>query len=412
MSSLTRALHMPKPIARLAAIAVCCGVVLGGPVSTAFASPPPSPTSSPTAAVSDGATVPLPKMRTWTWVVADADTGAVLAGRDWKWPLPPASTMKTLTALTLVDRLQLDSEYRVGKADSEAEGSRVGVKADSTYKVSDLFNGMLMPSGNDAATALASAYGGMDRTTEAMNAEAQRLGAEQTVVKNTSGLDEPGQTSSAYDLTLIMRESLKDPELRRMYLQHDVQFPAEEPADPNEERRSIKIWTENRLILNYHEGALAGKTGFTSQAGRTFVGAMERDGRTLIVALMRSAESTKRAVTRVFDWAFTNYDNLEPVDQLVDPGPEPEVDAQPAVTYGEGGTSNLAQISPDAVASATSESRPTPLLIAFVLAAIAGAIIWRRRVVAAANQRRRVRPKRDSTSMNLDLRDRDKSSTS
>jgi D-alanyl-D-alanine carboxypeptidase (penicillin-binding protein 5/6) len=410
MSSFTGVKRVPSHVDRLATIALCCGLVVGGSASASFASPPPSPTASATAAVAAGDSIPLPKMRTWTWVVADADTGAVLAGRDWKWPLPPASTLKTLTALTLVDRLQLDSKYRVSKADSEAEGSRVGIKPGSQYQVNDLFNGMLMPSGNDAATALANAYGGMERTTEAMNAEAQRLGAEQTVVKNTSGLDEPGQTSSAYDLALIMRESLKNPELRRMYLQHDVQFPAEEPADSNEERKTIKIWTENRLVLNDHEGALAGKTGFTSQAGRTFVGAMERDGRTLIVALMRSAESTERAVTRVFDWTFANYDKLSPVDQLANPGSKPEVAAQPAVAYDGGGVSNLAEISPDAVV--TSDSKSTPLLLAFVLAVIAGAIIWRRRVVAAANQRRRARPTRDVASSNLDLRDRDKSTIS
>lgn len=189
-----------------------------------------------------------------------------------------------------------------------------------------------------------------------------------------------------------MRESLKNPELRRIYLQHDVQFPAEEPKDPTEERQTYKIWTENRLVLNYHEGALAGKAGFTSQAGRTFVGALERDGRTLIVALMRSAENTERATMRVFNWAFDNYDALNPVDQLVDPGPRPDVDAQPAVTYGEGGVSNLAEISPEVVA--TSSSKSISLIIAFVLVAMVGTIIWRHRTVAATNQRRRAKPTR------------------
>ncbi len=392
MSSFFGVERVRGTLGRLAAVAVCSAIALGGSATVASASPPPSPTASATAQAAQGASVPLPKMRNWTWIVADADTGAVLGGRDWKWPLPPASTMKTLTALTLVDRLQLDSEYVVRKDEAEAEGSSVGIEAGSSYQVSDLFNGMLMPSGNDAAAALAGAYGGLDRTTEAMNAEAQRLGAEQTVAKNTSGLDEPDQMSSAYDLALIMRESLKNPELRRIYLQHDVQFPAEQPKKPDEERKSYTIWTENRLVLNYHDGALAGKTGFTSQAGRTFVGALERDGRTLIVALMRSAENTEAAATRALDWAFDNYDDLVPIDQLVEAGPKPEVSAQPAVTYGEGGVSNLAEISPDAIA--TSGSKTTPLLLAVVLAGIAGGIIWRRRVVAAANERRRTRPPR------------------
>ncbi len=375
---------------RIGAAVVLAATLMVPGIGGAIASPPPSPTASPTANVGQGSNVELPRVRAWTWVVADADTGEVLAGRDWKWPLPPASTMKSLTALTLVDRLDLDSEYVVRGEDAEAEGSRVGIEAGSSYKVRDLFNGMLMPSGNDAAAALAGAYGGLDRATAAMNAEAERLGAEQTEAKNTSGLDEPGQTSSAYDLALIMRESLKSPELREMYLQHDVQFPAAQPEDPNEERKSYKIWTENRLVLNYHEGAIAGKTGFTSQAGRTFVGALERDGRTLIVAIMRSAESTEAAVTRILDWTFDNYDELTPVDKLVDPGPEDEVVAQQAVTYGEGGVSNLAQVAPEQVAAAGQASR-TPLLIALLLGGVAGLVLWRRRVVAAANTRRRSR---------------------
>lgn len=264
--------------------------------------------------------------------MADADTGAVLGGRDWKWPLPSASTMKALTALALVDRLDMNSTYVARPEDVAAEGSRVGLKAGSPYTVRDLFNGMMMPSGNDAAHALASAYGGMDRATAVMNQEAQRLGAEQTIAKNTSGLDEPGQTTSAYDLAMIMRESLKSPALREIYLQHHVDFPDVQPTDGSA-RRTYRIWTENRLVLNYYPGALGGKTGFTSQAGRTYVGAVERNGRTLIVALMRSAERTELAIKRLFEWGFDNYDKLEPVDQLVDPGPKPQVQAVAAATY-------------------------------------------------------------------------------
>jgi D-alanyl-D-alanine carboxypeptidase (penicillin-binding protein 5/6) len=102
----------------------------------------------------------------------------------------------------------------------QAEGSKVGLKEGSQYRVRDLFDGMLMPSGNDAATALASAYGGIEPATQAMAAEATRLGANDTVVKNTSGLDEPGQVTTAYDLALILRESLKNPQLQEIYKQH------------------------------------------------------------------------------------------------------------------------------------------------------------------------------------------------
>ena len=96
---------------------------------------------------------------------------------------------------------------------------------------------MLMPSGNDAATALASAYGGIEPATQAMAAEATRLGANDTVVKNTSGLDEPGQVTTAYDLALILRESLKNPQLQEIYKQHHVDFPDAEPTEPGAVRK-------------------------------------------------------------------------------------------------------------------------------------------------------------------------------
>ncbi|MFA7265933.1 MAG: serine hydrolase [Candidatus Nanopelagicales bacterium] len=395
--------HLPVPTwRRVTGAFVAAATVLAIPATAAVAAPPPSPTASPTAQVNEGSAVTLPNMRAWTWIVADADSGEVLTGRDWHWKLPPASTMKTLTALTLVDRLQLDSQYRAQKQDVEAEGSKVGLKAGSSYAVSDLFNGMLMPSGNDAATAVANAYGGMESTTEAMNREAERLGANNTKAVNSSGLDEPGQVSTAYDLALIMRESLKDPTLQEIYKQHHVDFPDKEPTEPGAERKSYRIWTENRFVLNYYEGALGGKTGFTSQAGRTFVGAMERDGKTLIVAIMRSAESTERAVNRLFEWGFANADKVSPVDQLVEPLPAEEVEARPAVNYDENGVPT----GPQVAVGESLGSGPSGPVVLLILVGVAGlgVLIWRRRREVAEATRERASRQRE-----LDLRERDES---
>lgn len=354
----------------------------------------------PSAEPNGGEAVTLPTMKAWTWIVVDADSGDVLGGRDWHWQLPPASTLKTLTALALVNRLQLDSEYRVRKQDTQAEGSKVGLKEGSSYRVRDLYDGMLMPSGNDAAAALASAYGGKEAATQAMSAEANRLGAKDTVVKNTSGLDDPGQVSSAYDLALIMRESLKNPVLRDIYKQHHVEFPDVEPTDPGTPRKTVRIWTENRFILNDYPGALGGKTGFTSQAGRTYVGAMERDGRTLIVAIMRSAESTERAVSRLFDWGFANHDKLNPVDHLADPEPEDESTPIPAATYDGAGNASTPQV---AVEESTSGGPNPPILLFIGLAVVAlGAFIWRRRNSGSPDV-----DLSDTNSEQVDLRERD-----
>jgi len=336
---------------------------------------------------------PLPNVKAWTWIVADADTGNVLGGREWHHPLPPASTLKTLTAYTLAPRLILDSVYTATKADAAAEGSHVGLAAKSTYTVEDLMHGMLMPSGNDAAHALANAYGGLDRTTQAMNAEAARLGAKDTKAINDSGLDEPGQTSSAYDLALIMRASLHDPVLRQMYSLHHVDFPV--PAQVGRARTTTRIWTENRLILNRYPGAISGKTGFTSQAGRTFVAAVQRNGRTLIVAIMRCAERTERTAHRILDWGFANIDKVSPVDKLVDPGPVSDVITPIAAQSAPIPTANMAS---SGVSTSSGPGSSPMLILLFILSgvvAVVAGLRWRaRRLIAASEVSRLERERR------------------
>ncbi len=394
-----------RKLAGVAAVGAIFLSLIGGVGVPATASPPPSPTASPSAKVRDDAgRITLPKMRAWTWILVDADTGGVLAGRDWHWPLPPASTIKTLTALTLEPRLDLNSTYTGQQSDRDAEGSRVGVEPGSTYAVSDLFHGMLMPSGNDAASALARAYGGVDRAVGAMNAEAQRLGAKNTHAVNTSGLDEPGQTSSAYDLALIMRASLNNPQLREMYSLHHVDFPAPEEAGSTKARTAYRIWTENRLILNYYDGALAGKTGFTSQAGRTYVGAVERDGHTLIAVVMRSAENTERAVRRLLEWGFLNIDNLDPVDKLVDPQPQDgNIVRQAAATYDAQG--NLTSPLPETVTESSGGGIGSWLL--WGLAILIACVVIRGVYVARRNTRRRQAQAALAQPDQLDLRAKD-----
>ena len=115
------------------------------------------------------------------------------------------STLKALTALTLIPRLRASAKVVVQPEDVRVEGSRVGILAGTAYTVHSLFQGLLMVSGNDAAYALSRANGSVAVTVEEMNATATGLGAFDTVAKGPSGLDKPGQTSSAYDLALIGR---------------------------------------------------------------------------------------------------------------------------------------------------------------------------------------------------------------
>ncbi|EFD65158.1 LOW QUALITY PROTEIN: D-alanyl-D-alanine carboxypeptidase, partial [Streptomyces lividans TK24] len=148
----------------------------------------------------------VPEVSALSWVVADAGTGDVLAANDAHRELPPASTLKTLFALTVLPALPGGIRHEVGPEDLSGIGpgsSLVGVVEGQTYRVSDLWNGVFLNSGNDAVHVLASLTGGWSATAARMQAEARALGARDTHVRSPDGYDAPGQVSSAYDLAVF-----------------------------------------------------------------------------------------------------------------------------------------------------------------------------------------------------------------
>jgi len=266
--------------------------------------------------VADGAP-PLPDGLTAAgWVVADAGTGDVLAARDPHGRYYPASTLKTLTLLTLVHLLD-PSLVVVGTAeDANVEGSRVGLVDGGQYPVSLLFQALILQSGNDAANALARAAGGVDVTVAAMNETAQAIGAFDTVAGTPSGLDVAGQSSSPYDLALIFRALITDPATAAVLATPTAQMPAVEGRSPG-----YQIQSQNPLLSTY-AGDLGGKTGFTDAARHTFVTAAERNGRRLVVSLMDSENKPLRPAdqaARLLDWGFAVPAGTEGVGTLVTP---------------------------------------------------------------------------------------------
>ncbi len=154
-----------------------------------------------------GAPAP-PRLKASAWIVADLTTGDVIAACNAHVPLAPASTLKVLTALALHSRLDPQFRYVARPQDAAMDGTKVGLAPGSVYTVDNLWHGLLMGSGNDAANALAALAGGLPKATALMRSTARSLGARDTVVANTSGLDAPGQVSSVYDLALFGRALL------------------------------------------------------------------------------------------------------------------------------------------------------------------------------------------------------------
>lgn len=269
----------------------------------------------------------LPKVKASTWVLADATTGEVLASKKAHKKRRPASTLKTLTALTLLPELDPQATW-IGTAKAQnTYGSKVGIRQGREYTVDELFYGLMLPSGNDAAIALAQANSSVKKTVDEMNDVAEGLQAYNTTAVNTSGLDAPGQFSTAYDLTLIARAALERDDFRRYAMSKTAEFP-----NPRKKRKKpITIYNQNDLVMDGYKGAVGVKTGFTSKAGRTFIGAAERDGRTLIVTLMGIREPSDEAARKLLNWGFKNRDRIVSVGELVEPLPDQATSASSSI---------------------------------------------------------------------------------
>ena len=224
--------------------------------------------------------VPIPEGPAPAWIVADMDTGQVLAGRDMDVPHPPASTIKTLLALTALDELPgLDATVVGTEADTRVECNCAGIKPGRTYTARQLLDAVLLASGNDAANALADMIGGYDAAVAKMNAKAASLGAVHTHATTPSGLDGPGGSglTTPHDLATIFRAAMANPTFAQITAQPVAMFPTDTGDN--------SLVNENELLHRY-PGTLGGKTGFTDAAKKTFVAAAERGGRRLVIAMM------------------------------------------------------------------------------------------------------------------------------
>lgn len=274
-----------------------------------------------------------PPITATSWLVADLDTGEVLAAQNARLPLAPASTLKLLTLLALAPGLDRDAEYTGTHEAAAVEGSKVGVVPGSVYTVDDLVHGLMLASGNDAAGALAELSGGMTAAAARMTGAARDLGADDTRAANASGLDAPGQVSTAYDLALIGRAVLADPELAAVVQTRTYDFPGA-GTTWGPERPRFQIANHNRLLTTY-QGALGLKNGYTDAARGSFVGAVERDGRRYVVTLMAAEGKTWQLARSLLDWALATGTSAQAVGSLA-PEPLATGSAAPAAVVADG----------------------------------------------------------------------------
>jgi D-alanyl-D-alanine carboxypeptidase (penicillin-binding protein 5/6) len=320
---------------------------------------------------------PLPKIDADTWVLADLTTGDVLAAKGAHTRVLPASTLKTLTSLALMPKLDRTTVVTATEVDTHAVGSHVGLVAGATYTVWDLWNGLLLPSANDAASALARANGGFPATVADMQAVATHLQANDTTPKTPSGLDTPGQLSSAYDMALMARAAMQIPDFRTITMTKHYSFPGK-AASAGAKRSTYQISTENRLLRHNYPGIAGGKTGFTSLAHRTFWATATRGGHTLVVTLFQIHEPTETAARKLLDWGFANRAKVAPVGTLVAPLEAGSPGSQPTSSAIGGGGTTASGGTTTSSSGGISWKRVAAVVLVVALAA-AGVLWWRRR---------------------------------
>ncbi|MEV4711871.1 D-alanyl-D-alanine carboxypeptidase [Micromonospora sp. NPDC049374] len=312
-----------------------------------------------------------PEVTATSWLVADLDTGEVLGGCGPHEYATPASVQKLLLAATMLPKLDPAQVVTVTREDLDiAPGSSaVGLLPGGRYRVETLWLGLLLQSGNEAANALARLGGGtagLAGGVRAMNEQARSLGAWQTHAVTPSGLDAPGQFTSAYDLALIARVCFADPVFRRYALTERTRIPAQKAL----RGRGFEIQNENELVYRY-PGALGGKTGFTDYARHTYVGAAERDGRRLVVTLLGAEPRPKRGWeqgTALLDWGFA-LPRQASVGRLVEPG-ESDVEPSPAVSADAAPPAGAASARPAGTAS-TASGPGAGMFVALAVGALA-----------------------------------------
>ncbi|MFC4124975.1 D-alanyl-D-alanine carboxypeptidase family protein [Nocardia rhizosphaerae] len=257
----------------------------------------------------EGAPAPPADISATSWLVSDLDTGRVLAAKDPHGRYRPASTIKVALAIVALRTLDLDTVVTGTRADADVEGTRVGIGPGGRYTNRQLMQALIMCSGNDAAHAIAAQLGGDKAAVAKMNDLAKSLRALDTRAATPSGLDGPGMTTSAYDLSVLFREAMTIPLFAELIHTEQVDFPGY-PADPtipdDEDHPGFPIGNDNQLLYNY-AGAIGGKTGFTDDARQTFVAAAERDGHRLVVTLLQADVRPIRPweqAARLLDYGF------------------------------------------------------------------------------------------------------------
>lgn len=217
-------------------------------------------------------------------VLMDGDSGRVLYEKDGKTPLANASTTKVLTCIVALESSPGDDYVQVSQNAASQPEVRLGLQKGEQYYLEDLLYSLMLKSHNDTAVAIAEHCGGtVEGFARMLNRKAKQIGCKDTYFITPNGLDAQDENgkhhTTAEDLALIMRYAIKNKTFLHISQTRDYTF------SEITGKRTFSVHNANAL-LDMMYGVLAGKTGYTSQAGYCYVCAWEEEGKTFVVSLL------------------------------------------------------------------------------------------------------------------------------
>lgn len=256
-------------------------------------------------------------------VLMDADSGRILYEKKGNAVLPMASTTKIMTCILTLENANLENQVEVSDYAASMPKVKLYMKKGETYRLKDLLYSLMLESHNDTAVAIAEHIAGsVEGFSDMMNQKAMEIGCKNTYFITPNGLDAQKEittkdgsvktvihSTTAEDLALIMSYCIKKSPKKEEFL--EITRAPSHSFTNSDGTRSFHC-TNHNAFLTMMDGALSGKTGFTGKAGYCYVGALERDGKTFVVALLACGwpnnKTYKWKDTRnLMEYGLTNY---------------------------------------------------------------------------------------------------------
>lgn len=232
------------------------------------------------------------------YTLVDQQSGRLLAGQNQDMKLPMASTTKIMTGLLAVESGKLDKTFTVPPQALQVEGSSMGLQPDEQLTLRELVYGLMLESGNDAANAIAIILGGAaDKFVARMNEKAKQLGLKNTHFCNPSGLNADGHYTTALDLARLAAYAMRNPDFAAVVGTKTEKVPY------NGAKNGRTLVNHNRL-LDFYDGAIGVKTGFTKKCGRCLVSCARRNGVTLIAVTLNDPDDWDDHKA-LLDWGYS-----------------------------------------------------------------------------------------------------------